>query len=325
MAYKKDILVTGGAGFIGSHLSEKLLKCGHRVYVIDNLSTGSLANIEYLQQSPRFSFIKGSVIDETLMQDLINQVDYIYHLAAAVGVKYIMDNPLESIKTNARGVEIVLELASQEKKRILIASSSGVYGKDGKVPYKESGDRLMGAASTHRWSYASTKAFGEFLALAYWYDQQLPVVIVRLFNTCGARQTGQYGMVIPRFVELALMGEPITIYGDGTQSRCFTDVLDATEAMILVMENANTVGEIFNIGNTEEISINQLACRIAELTDSSSEIRYVPYEKVYGSKFEDMRRRVPDISKIKDFTNWEPRIKTDEILRRVIESYRNNH
>ncbi|MCZ6677321.1 MAG: GDP-mannose 4,6-dehydratase [Candidatus Poribacteria bacterium] len=317
-----NVLITGGAGFIGSHLADKLLEKGHRVCAMDNLSTGNLSNIEPLMDHPRFSFVPGSILDESLMRELIDESDMIYHLAAAVGVKYIMENPLKTIQINVRGTEILLELASVKKQRVLIASTSEVYGKNGAVPYKETSDRLMGATSAYRWSYACTKALDEFLALAYWDEKKLPAVIVRFFNTCGVRQTGRYGMVVPRFVEQALKGEPLIVHGDGTQSRCFTDVSDAVRAVVLLMENSSTPGEVFNIGGIQEIAIRALAERVIQLTGSRSSIQHIPYEEVYGVGFEDMKRRIPDITKIKQYVGWEPQVSVDELLLKVINYYR---
>lgn len=318
-----NILITGGAGFIGSHLAEELLERKHYVCAMDNLSTGGLSNIEHLREHPRFSFSPGSVLDEFLMRELIDKSDMIYHLAAAVGVKYIMENPLKSMEVNIRGTEIVLELASVKKQPVLIASTSEVYGKNGQVPYKETSDRLMGATMMHRWSYACTKALDEFLGLAYWREKQLPVVIPRFFNTCGVRQTGQYGMVVPRFVQYALTGEPLIVYGDGTQSRCFTDVSDAVSALVLLMESPDAAGEVFNIGSTQEITIRELAEKVIQLTNSSSPIRHIPYEEAYGAGFEDMKRRIPDITKVKQCVGWEPKVSIDELLLKVMDYYQN--
>ena len=318
-----NILITGGSGFIGSHLAKELLKKGHRVCAMDNLSTGNLSNIKHLHEHPQFSFVPGSILDESLMRELIDESDMIYHLAAAVGVKYIMDNPLKSIQTNVRGTEILLELASIKRQRVLIASTSEVYGKNGQVPYKEDGDRLMGATSIRRWSYACTKALDEFVALAYWQEKQLPTVIVRFFNTCGIRQTGQYGMVIPRFVQRALTGEPLIVYGDGTQSRCFTDVSDVVKALVLLMESQDTAGQVFNIGSTQETTIRALAEKVVRLTGSSSPIQHIPYKEAYGDGFEDMKRRIPDITKVKQYVGWEPTVSIDELLLKVIFYMRN--
>ena len=317
-----NVLVTGGSGFIGSHLSAHLLSQGHNVYVVDNLSTGQISNIESLVGNPKFSFVEGSILNKALMGELIDQVDWIFHLAAAVGVKYIMEHPINSIRTNVVGTEIILDLASHQKKRVMIASSSEVYGKNVQLPYKESSERLMGSTSTHRWSYAATKSLDEFLSLAYWRERQLPVTIVRLFNVCGIQQTGHYGMVIPNFIVSALKEDTVLIHGDGTQTRCFTDVHDVIRAITELMKIPDTCGEIFNVGSTQEISINQLALRIIELTNSSSEIQYIPYDEAYGPHFEDIMRRVPDISKIRHFIDWVPKNNIDNVLKKIIGFHR---
>jgi len=314
-----NVLITGGAGFIGSHLAEELLRKGDDVCVLDDLSTGNPANIQHLLENERFSFNHCSILDRFSTERYIAESDVIYHLAAAVGVKYIIENPLRAIQSNVHGTEVVLELASKWRQKVMIASTSEVYGKNGMVPYREDGDRLMGSTTVTRWSYACTKALDEFMALAYFREQQVPVVIVRLFNTCGPRQTGQYGMVIPRFVRKALSGEPILVHGDGTQSRCFTYVKDAVRAITTLMEAEEAFGEVFNVGSTQEIQIRDLAKKVIELTGSNSVIKYVPYEDVYGEGFEDMKRRVPDISKIRNLIGWEPQIGLDELLRQVIE------
>ena len=311
-------LVTGGAGFIGSHLAEELIREGNNVCAVDDLSTGRLENIKHLLSNKRFSLVNGSVLDRSLMKKLVDESDVIYHLAAAVGVKYIIENPLKAIQTNVHGTETVLELASERKQKVMIASSSEVYGKDGGVPYKEDGDRLMGATTTSRWSYACTKALDEFTALAYFRERGVPIVIVRFFNTCGPRQTGQYGMVIPRFVRNALLGKPIVVYGDGSQTRCFTYVGDAVRAVSVLMESDRAVGEVFNIGSIQEIEIRELARKVIELTGSSSKIEFISYKEAYGEGFEDMKRRVPDITKIRNMIGWYPEVNLDELLQRVI-------
>jgi UDP-glucose 4-epimerase len=311
-------LVTGGAGFIGSHLSEELIREGNNVCAVDDLSTGRLENIKHLLSNKRFSLVNGSVLDRSLMKKLVDESDVIYHLAAAVGVKYIIENPLKAIQTNVHGTETVLELASERKQKVMIASSSEVYGKDGGVPYKEDGDRLMGATTTSRWSYACTKALDEFTALAYFRERGVPVVIVRFFNTCGPRQTGQYGMVIPRFVRNALLGKPIVVYGDGSQTRCFTYVGDAVRAVSVLMESDRAIGEVFNVGSIQEIEIRELARKVIELTGSSSRIEFMSYKEAYGEGFEDMKRRVPDITKIRNMIGWYPEVSLDELLQRVI-------
>lgn len=317
-------LITGGAGFIGSHLAEDLLKRGYEVCVLDDLSTGDATNIHHLLGNEKFSFARCSVMDRFATERYVIESDVIYHLAAAVGVKYIMENPLKAIQFNIHGTEVILELASKWGRKVMIASTSEVYGKNGALPYREDGDRLMGATTTARWNYACTKALDEFMALAYFKEQRVPVVIVRFFNICGPRQTGQYGMVIPRFVKSALDNAPIMVHGDGTQSRCFTAVEDAIRATVTLMETDEAVGEIFNVGSTHEIQIRHLAQKIMELTGSKSRIKYVPYKDVYGAGFEDMKRRVPDISKIHKLIGWQPEICLDELLQSVIEHERSN-
>jgi UDP-glucose 4-epimerase len=314
-----NALLTGGAGFIGSHLADQLLEKGYTVFAMDNLATGNFENIKHLIGNDKFIFVHGSVLDKYLTERYVRECDVIYHLAAAVGVKYIMENLLIAIQCNVHGTEIVLELASKWKRKVLIASTSEVYGKDENVPYKEEGDRLIGPTTTSRWSYACTKALDEFMALAYNKEQKVPVVITRFFNICGPRQTGRYGMVVPRFVRNALLGKTLEVYGDGTQSRCFAYVGDAVRAVITLMETENAVGEIFNVGSTQEISIRDLAQKVIDMTNSESNIEYVPYENVYGDGFEDMKRRIPDISKIRNFIGWEPKVYLDELLQMIID------
>ncbi len=320
------ILITGGAGFIGSHLAEEMLARKEDVIVIDNLSTGSIDNIKHLKANRRFSCHIDTIMNRPLMARLIKDCDIIYHLAAAVGVKYIIDNPLESIKTNVGGTEIIMELAnSLGNKKILLASTSEIYGKDrpGKHIFNENDDRVLGTTTISRWSYSCTKALDEFLALAYWREKRLPVVIVRFFNTCGSRQTGRYGMVVPRFVKQAISNKPITIYGDGKQTRCFTDVKDAIEAVISLSKNKKAVGEVFNIGNPDnKLTINALAKKVRAMTGSSSAIRHIPYEQAYEKDFEDMRHREPDISKLKRLTGFSPKINIDEMLENIIDYLR---
>jgi len=313
-----NVLITGGAGFIGSHLAEELIRRGNTVCVVDDISTGSLENVKHLQRNGRFSLVLGSILDKHLMGKLVEASDIIYHLAAAVGVKYIMEHPLKAIQINVHGTELILELASKRKQKVMLASTSEVYGKDRGVPYKESGNRLMGATTTSRWSYACTKALDEFMALAYFKERKVPVVIVRFFNTCGPRQTGQYGMVIPRFVRNALLGKPLVVYGDGTQTRCFTYVGDVVRAVITLMETEEAIGEVFNIGSTQEIQIRKLAQKVIELAGSSSKIEYMSYEDAYGEGFEDMKRRVPDISKIRNLIGWQPEVDLDELLQKIV-------
>jgi len=318
-----NVLITGGAGFIGSYLAEALLEKGDTVRVIDDLSTGSLENVQHLQENPEFSLAVDTIMNENIMRELIGESDIVYHLAAGVGVKYVIDNALESLLTNIRGTEIVLELAdSNGKKKVILTSTSEVYGKNGEVPFKEESDRVLGSVYSTRWGYSMSKAVDEFLALAYWRERSLPTVAVRLFNTCGPRQTGQYGMVVPRFVQSALLGEPLTIYGDGTQTRCFTYVGDVIDALIALAEDDRAVGEVFNVGSSEEVSIGELAERVIKLTGSTSEIRYISYEEAYGEGFEDMMRRVPDITKIQKLTGWTPRVNLDDLLATVIDYYK---
>ena len=317
-------LVTGGAGFIGSHLCEALLAKGWEIYAIDNLSTGSIDNIRLLENKRAFHFAIDDVTDEKSMKRWIKKVDIIFHLAAAVGVKYIIDNPLDSIKTNVKGTEVVLELAnSLGKKKVILAFTSEIYGKDraGKHSFNEDDDRVLGSTTISRWSYSCTKALDEFLALAYWREKRLPVIIVRLFNTCGPRQTGRYGMVIPRFIKQALLNKPITVYGDGRQTRCFSYVDDVVRAVISLASEERAVGEVFNIGNPEDITILSLATKIKKLTNSRSKIEFVPYEKAYEKGFEDMRHRKPDISKIKALIKFSPKVGIDELLKRTIRHF----
>jgi len=316
-------LITGGAGFIGSHLAEELLGRGEEVVVIDDLSTGNLNNIKHLKSNPDFSCHVGTILDKGLMKRLIKDCDMIYHLAAAVGVKYIIDNPLKSIETNTKGTEIVLSLASSMgRKKVMLASTSEVYGKDrpGKRVFKEGDDSMMGATTIPRWSYACTKALDEFLALAYHYEKRLPVFIVRFFNTCGPRQTGRYGMVVPRFIKQALSGKPITIYSDGKQTRCFTDVRDAVKAVALLAKSKKAIGEVVNIGNPDnKVTINALANKVISVTSSRSVIKHIPYERAYEKGFEDMRHRVPDISKLKSITGFSPEVGMMKMLGSIAE------
>lgn len=318
------VLITGGAGFIGSHLARELVGRRNDVYVVDNLSTGSERNIKDLVGRKNFHFCRGTVLDRKLMGDMIKKADVVYHLAAAVGVKYIIDNPLESINVNVTGTETLLELASAfGKKKVVLASTSEVYGKNmhRKVSFKETDDRLMGPTTISRWSYACTKALDEFLALAYYREKSLPAVIIRFFNICGPGQTGRYGMVIPRFVRDALSNRPITVYGDGKQTRSFTHVKDAVSAIIKLAECGHCVGEIFNLGNSHAISINELAAKIKKMAGSSSPIRHIPYEKAYEKGFEDMRHRRPDISKLRKAIGFNPTHSIDDILKDVIDYY----
>jgi len=312
-------LITGGAGFLGSHLAEALIARGDTVYVLDNLSTGSIENIEHLKTDRRFHYAIDSVINEPVCAELIDRVDVVFHLAAAVGVRLIVESPVNTIETNVHGTEMVLKLANKKKKKVLVASTSEVYGKSEDVPFREDADIVMGPTSKGRWSYACSKAIDEFLALAYHKEKHLPVVIARLFNTVGPRQTGRYGMVVPNFVKQALLGHPITVYGDGEQSRCFTYVTDVVGALLKLADHEGALGQVFNIGNdSEEVSIRALAQRVKERTRSASEIATIPYDKAYESGFEDMPRRVPDLGKIRSLVGYEPKVHLDEILDRVI-------
>jgi nucleoside-diphosphate-sugar epimerase len=315
-------LITGGAGFIGSHLSEALLEAGHHVLILDNLSTGSIDNISHLKGRPAFEYFIDSVDNEPLLAELIDRSDVVFHFAAAVGVKLIVEQPVHTIETNVHGTEVVLKHANKKKKLVVIASTSEVYGKSEDVPFREDSDLVMGPTPKHRWAYACSKAIDEFLALAYWKERKLPVIIVRFFNTVGPRQTGQYGMVIPNFVRQALAGQPITVFGDGTQSRSFTYVGDVVRAMVALINEPRAVGQVFNIGNGNEITIAALAEKVRKMTGSSSEIVKVPYEKAYEAGFEDMPRRVPDISRIRALIGYEPTVELDETLTRVIEHFR---
>lgn len=313
------VLITGGAGFIGSHLADAYLKRGDEVDVIDDLSTGRIENIQHLKGQPRFHYTIDTVHNHPLTAELIDQCDVVFHLAAAVGVKLIVESPVRTIETNVRGTEVVLSIANKKKKKVLVASTSEVYGLSTDVPFREDGNLVMGATTKGRWSYACSKAIDEFLALAYWREKKLPTIVVRLFNTVGPRQTGQYGMVIPTFVKQALAGRPITVYGDGNQSRCFGYVGDVVGALIKLMDHKDAVGNVFNIGSNEEISILQLAERVKKLTQSKSEISFVPYDEAYEEGFEDMPRRIPDISKVKTLVGFEPQMKLDGILQSVID------
>jgi UDP-glucose 4-epimerase len=315
-------LITGGAGFIGSHLAEALLADGHRVMVIDDLSTGRFANIEHLTSNTNFGFAIETITNETVMDRLTSECDVIFHLAAAVGVQLVVNDPVRVIETNVFGTGVVLRLANRYRRKVLLASTSEVYGKGVSVPFAEDDDRLLGPTTRSRWSYACSKAMDEFLALAYHKEFGLPAVIFRLFNTIGPRQTGRYGMVVPRFAAQALRGEPITVYGDGEQTRCFVDVRDVVRAIIALAQHPKAVGDIFNIGSTEEVSMTQLAQRVKALAGSDSPIVYVPYSEAYEAGFEDFRRRVPDISKIGRLIGYVPQYRLDDILRRVLDDIR---
>ena len=317
-------LITGGAGFIGSHLAEELVNQGNEVYIIDDLSTGSIVNIEELIGEKNFHYFIDSIKNEQLMAELIDKCEIIYHLAATVGVRLIIESPVRTIETNIAGTEIVLRLASKKKqKKVIIASSSEVYGKNGNSPYREDYNLVLGPTTKSRWGYACSKAIDEFLALAYYKENKLPIVIIRFFNTVGPRQTGRYGMVIPTFTKQALLGRPITVFGDGKQSRCFTHVKDVVKGTIDLAIHPNAMGGIFNIGNTEEISIENLAKLVKKLTGSNSEIIYIPYEDAYEDGFEDMRKRVPDISKIQKLIGYNTTMNIENTIKSVIKYYRN--
>lgn len=312
------ILITGGAGFIGSHLAEEHLKRGDEVMIIDDLSTGSIENILHLKENPRFQYHLDTVTNLRLMAELVDLSDTVYHLAAAVGVKLIVESPVRTIETNIRGTEVVLSLAAKKGKRVLLTSTSEVYGKRDRIPFREDDDLVMGPTTKGRWSYACSKAIDEFMAIAYWKEKKVPTVIVRLFNTVGPRQTGRYGMVIPNFVQQALRGEPITVYGDGAQSRCFTHVTDVIGALIGLAAHPLAAGQVYNVGSANEVSILQLAELIKEMTQSVSPIVFLPYDEAYEEGFEDMQRRVPDTTKIHALIGYSPTLQLRGILESVI-------
>jgi UDP-glucose 4-epimerase len=316
------VLITGGAGFIGSHLSEALLNQGHQVQILDNLSTGSIDNINHLKGRPGFDYFIDSVNNEPLLAEMIDRCDIVFHLAAAVGVKLIVEQPVYTIETNVHGTEVVLKHANKKKKLVFIASTSEVYGKSDDVPFREDSDLVLGPTPKHRWAYACSKAIDEFLALAYWKERKLPVIIVRFFNTVGPRQTGQYGMVIPNFVRQALAGEPITVFGDGTQRRAFTHVSDVVDALLKLMVEPKAIGQVINVGNVQETSILALAERVRELTGSKSPIKLIPYDEAYESGFEDMPRRVPALAKVEALIGYKPLNTLDDILEQVIDYFR---
>jgi len=315
-------LITGGAGFIGSHLAERLLDRGDRVVVLDNLSTGSVENIRHLKSSAQLQYHLDNIENRQLLAELVDDADIVVHLAAAVGVKLIVESPVKTIETNVNGTQLILEAACKKRKLVLNASTSEVYGKNTNVPFREDADLVLGPTTKGRWSYAASKALDEFLALSYWKEKKLPVIVVRLFNTVGPRQTGRYGMVLPNFVKAALDHSPIHVYGNGQQSRCFCDVRDTVEGLIRLMDTSRSIGEVVNVGNTEEISIERLAHRVKERTGSSSPIEYIPYDKAYEPGFEDMMRRVPLVEKLESLTGFRPRTSLNEIIDRVADYFR---
>jgi UDP-glucose 4-epimerase len=313
-------LITGGAGFIGSHLSDLLVEHGHAVHALDDLSTGGIENIRHLKHRPGFQYTIGSVEDHAVVAELVDEADVVVHLAAAVGVTLVVESPVRAIETNVHGTEVVLAHANKKKKPVLIASTSEVYGKSRALPFREDGDMQMGATDMGRWAYACSKAIDEFLAMAYWRERGLPTIVVRLFNTVGPRQTGSYGMVVPRLVGQALAGEPLTVYGDGHQTRCFCHVADVVQALFgLMMAEERAYGNVFNVGATSEISMLDLAGRIIELTGSDSDISMIPYGEAYGEGFEDMYRRVPDIAKVQALIGWTPTRVLDDIVGDVVD------
>jgi UDP-glucose 4-epimerase len=316
------ILITGGAGFIGSHLADKLIAQGHEITVIDDLSTGRYSNVAHLEDTPNFRLIIDTVLNEKLMEELIRETDRVYHMASAVGVRLIMERPVKTIETIFRGTDVVLGFCSRYRKRVLIPSTSEVYGKGASIPFKEDDDLLTGATDKHRWAYACAKTLDEFLALAHWKETRLPVVVVRLFNTVGPRQTGQYGMVVPRFVHSAIKNEPITVHGDGTQARCFGHVSDVIEGLVKVLETPHCFGKVINLGNSEETSIKELAEKAIALTGSTSEVHYIPYEEAYGEGFEDMQRRVPSLDKAKELIGYQPTRSLETIINDVANEYK---
>ena len=313
------VLITGGAGFIGSHLAERCLTSGDQVFVIDDLSTGSIENIEDLKPNPHFFYHLDTVTNRQLLRELIDKCDVIVHLAAAVGVQLIVESPVNTIETNIYGTELVLKYASLKKKKVLIASSSEVYGKSPAERFSEEDDLVLGTTTKGRWSYACSKAIDEFLAIAYWKERKLPVIVVRFFNIIGSRQTGRYGMVVPRFVRAALKNQPIPVYGTGKQTRCFTSVADVVRVLQLLMEEERAIGQIFNVGGTERISIEELAKTIKQMTNSQSEITYIPYDKAYAEGFEDMLHRMPNVSKLQQYIGFVPNTPLDVMLKEVIE------
>ena len=310
-------LITGGAGFIGSHLAERLLDRGDHVVLLDNLSTGSVDNVRHLKSSERMQYHLDNIENRQLLAELVDDADIVVHLAAAVGVKLIVESPVRTIETNVNGTQLILEAACKKRKLVVTASTSEVYGKNTNVPFHEDADLVLGPTTKGRWSYAASKALDEFLALSYWKEKKLPVIVVRFFNTVGPRQTGRYGMVLPNFVKSALDNRPISVYGNGKQSRCFCDVKDTVEAVIRLMDTSKSIGEVVNVGNTEEITIEDLAARVKQRTGSSSPIEYIPYDRAYEPGFEDMMRRVPAVEKLEALTGFRPRTSLNEIIDRV--------
>ena len=313
--------ITGGAGFIGSHLADSLLDAGHKVTILDNLSTGAMENIEHLKGRPGFRYVIDSVTNEPLLAELVDGSDVVFHLAAAVGVKLIVEAPVHTIENNVHGTEVVLKHANKKKKLVVVASTSEVYGKSTAVPFREDADLVMGPTPKHRWAYACSKAIDEFLALAYWKEKKLPVIIVRFFNTVGPRQTGRYGMVIPNFVRQGLAGQPITVHGDGQQTRSFCYVGDVVSALERLVAEPRAVGDVFNVGNDQEICILALAEKVRDLTGRRSDIQLIPYDQAYEAGFEDMPRRVPNLDKIKQLVKYEPKVPLDDILARVVDYF----
>ncbi|MGC2238289.1 MAG: GDP-mannose 4,6-dehydratase [Pyrinomonadaceae bacterium] len=316
------ILITGGAGFVGSHLADKLVGEGHEITVIDDLSTGRYQNIEHLEGGKNFRLIIDTVLNDSLMEELIRETDRVFHMASAVGVKLIMEHPVKTIETIFRGTDVVLGFCSRYRKRVLIPSTSEVYGKGISVPFKEDDDLLTGSTDKHRWAYACAKTLDEFLALAHWKETRLPVSVVRLFNTVGPRQTGQYGMVVPRFVLSAMKNEPVTVHGDGNQARCFGHVADVVEGLSKILETPECFGQVTNLGNNQETTIKELAEKAIQMTESASEIRYIPYEEAYGEGFEDMQRRVPSLEKAKRLIGYQPTRTLEDIINDVANQFR---
>ncbi|HYF24600.1 MAG TPA: GDP-mannose 4,6-dehydratase [Baekduia sp.] len=315
-------LITGGAGFIGSHLAERLLARGDRVHVLDDLSTGGIENIRHLKEDPRFSYTIDSIANVRLVAELVDEADAVFHLAAAVGVKLIVESPARTIETNVRGTSILLAQATKKKRPVLLTSTSEVYGKSNALPFREDGDLTLGPTEAGRWAYACSKAVDEFLALAYWKESRLPTVVTRLFNTAGPRQTGRYGMVVPRFVRQAVADQPVTVYGDGLQQRCFCHVHDAVEALVALMDREDAYGEVFNVGGEHETTILDLAHEVIALADSASTVTFVPYEEAYEAGFEDMYRRIPDTTKVRELIGWQPQRSLGDIISDVIAAER---